>query len=312
MSSGAPEPSGLLIVDKPGGLTSHQVVAQARRRLGIRRIGHAGTLDPMATGVMVLGVGRATRMLGHLTLADKEYDATIRLGISTVTDDAEGEVTATLGASGLSDESIAAAASNYLGEIDQVPSAVSAIKVDGQRAYARVRRGEDVQLAARSVTVNRFDVLRVNAATCDGTDVVDVDVHVECSSGTYIRALARDLGVDLGTGGHLTSLRRTRVGPFTLDRVSDELLPLDVVARLAFPVLEIDAAAFADAVHGRSLPLVLEAEPTALLYGSTLVGLYRPEDGRARPIWVSATPRDAAPEGFASEPAGGASGVGGC
>ncbi len=294
MNPKAPEASGLLIVDKPGGVTSHQVVAQARRRLGIRRIGHAGTLDPMATGVMLLGVGRATRMLGHLTLADKAYDATIRLGISTVTDDAEGDVITAAGASGVTLGRVKAAAAKYVGRIEQVPSAVSAIKVDGQRSYARVRRGEDVSLAARTVTVSRYDVVGCRSASVDGVAVVDVDVSVECSSGTYVRALARDLGADLGAGGHLIALRRTRVGPFTLAQVSEELLGLDAVARLCFPVVEVDATDFGNAVHGRPLALQLDAEPTALLFGNTLVGLYRPDGELARPIWVSATPGDVA------------------
>jgi tRNA pseudouridine55 synthase len=277
-------------VDKPGGITSHGVVAQARRRLGVRKIGHAGTLDPMATGVMVLGVGRATRMLGHLALADKTYEATIRLGVSTVTDDAEGDTTDAPGAAGLTASSLEEAVAGFVGEISQVPSAVSAIKVDGRRAYAMVRRGEDVELAPRSVTVSRFDILDVRPATQDGVEVVDVDVVVDCSTGTYVRALARDLGASLGTGGHLTALRRTRVGGFTLEHASDELVPLDAAARLCFPVVEISDADFADAVHGRPVPVRIDAEPTALLHGDTVVGLYRPDGDLARPIAVLVEP----------------------
>ncbi len=284
-------PSGLLIVDKPGGITSHGVVAQTRRRLGIRKVGHAGTLDPMATGLMVLGVGRATRLLGHLALADKTYDATIRLGVSTVTDDAEGDATATPGATGVSASRISDAVAGFVGEISQVPSAVSAIKVAGKRAYALVRRGEEVELEPRTVNVSRFDVLDVRPSIQDDVDVVDVDVSIDCSTGTYVRALARDLGAELGTGGHLTALRRTRVGNFTLDQASDELIPLDAAARACFPVVELTDAEYADAVHGRPVAVQIESEPTALLHGDTLVGLYRPDGEMARPIAVLVPPR---------------------
>ena len=211
--TGSGPPAGVLVVDKPSGWTSHQVVGRARRVLGTRKIGHAGTLDPMATGVLVLGVGRATRLLGQLALTDKAYDATIRLGQATVTDDAEGELTSSAGARDIGDSAIEHALGDLRGRIEQVPSSVSAIKVGGVRSYARVRSGEDVALAARAVTVSRFDVLaRHDRTTEDGTAVIDLTVVVECSSGTYIRALARDLGAALGTGGHLTALRRTGWG----------------------------------------------------------------------------------------------------
>ena len=209
-------PEGLLIVDKPAGWTSHDVVARARRLCGTRRVGHAGTLDPMATGVLVLGVERATKLLTFLVGCDKTYTATIRLGQDTVTDDAEGEVTATADASGVTDDAVDKAVAALTGEIDQVPSAVSAIKVDGKRSYARVRAGEDVALRARRVTVGRFDVLDRRHVSADGHPVLDLDVEVEVSSGTYVRALARDLGAALGVGGHRTALRRTRVGRFDL------------------------------------------------------------------------------------------------
>ncbi len=233
---------GLLVVDKPAGWTSHDVVARGRRIAGTRKVGHAGTLDPMATGVLLLGVGRATRLLGHLALTTKGYDATIRLGQRTITDDAEGEVVETVAADATEEEIIAAIA-RLTGEIDQVPSSVSAIKIDGRRSYARVRAGEDVDIPARPVTVSEFSVSAVRRHD-DG--LVDVDVHVECSTGTYVRALARDLGGLLGVGGHLTALRRTRVGPFGLDRAStlEELevgpadafvVPLAVVAEASFP-----------------------------------------------------------------------------
>ena len=200
-------------MDKPAGLTSHDVVARVRRLAGTRRVGHAGTLDPMATGVLVLGLGRATKLLHFLTGADKEYSATIRLGQASTTDDAEGELTP-VGDAAFSTDQIADALVGLRGDIMQVPSAVSAIKVAGKRAYQRVRAGENVQLAARPVRVSRFEML--GAPRAAGT-YTDVDVAVECSSGTYVRALARDLGHELGSGGHLTALRRTRVGPWTIE-----------------------------------------------------------------------------------------------
>jgi tRNA pseudouridine55 synthase len=200
---------GVVVVDKPAGLTSHTVVARIRKLAGTRKVGHAGTLDPMATGVLVIGVNRATRLLGHLQLADKAYDATVLLGASTTTDDAEGEVVSAASASDLAAvtaEAVEAALAGFRGEISQVPSKVSAIKVGGRRAYERVRAGEEVALKARLVTVSRYDVVDVRP----GPSGIEVDISVDCSSGTYIRALARDLGVELGVGGHLTMLRRTR------------------------------------------------------------------------------------------------------
>ena len=260
---------GLVVVDKPAGLTSHDVVARVRRLAGTRKVGHAGTLDPMATGVLVVGVNRATRLLGHLALTEKAYDATVRLGASTVTDDAEGEVVATADATGLTAAAVAAAVAGLTGTILQVPSAVSAVKVDGQRAYKRVRAGEEVELAARPVTVRTFDVgdLRPGA---EGT--VDVDVQVVCSSGTYVRALARDLGAELGVGGHLTMLRRTRVGPYgldvahTLEALADEfaLLPIADAARAAFTARDIDAAAATVVSHGGPLPATGVPGPVAV------------------------------------------------
>ncbi|MEV5838123.1 tRNA pseudouridine(55) synthase TruB [Nocardia sp. NPDC052112] len=226
---------GLLIVDKDGGWTSHDVVAKCRKLLRTKKIGHAGTLDPMATGVLVLGVERATKLLGLLTLTTKAYTATIRLGQATTTDDAEGEVLSAAAATHLADAEISMHTAELTGAIEQVPATVSAIKVNGERAYARHRAGEDVRLAARPVTVSRFDIL----ARRNISDFVDLDVVVECSSGTYVRALARDLGAALGVGGHLTALRRTRVGPFTLEhaRTLDELA---VAAESADPLLSLD------------------------------------------------------------------------
>jgi tRNA pseudouridine55 synthase len=290
-------PAGVLVVDKPAGWTSHQVVGRARRVLGTRKIGHAGTLDPMATGVLVLGVGRATRLLGQLALTDKAYDATIRLGQATVTDDAEGEVTAAPGATAVSDEAVEAVLVGLRGPIEQVPSSVSAIKVDGVRSYARVRSGEDVALAARPVTVSRFEVLSRRAAVVegeagvDGVAVVDLDVVVECSSGTYVRALARDLGAALGTGGHLTALRRTRVGPFTLAEAQDleasavAVEPISAVARRCFPVLDLTAEQAVAVRFGRRLPDTgLPGERTAVFDpDGEFLALYRPEAGDAVP-----------------------------
>jgi tRNA pseudouridine55 synthase len=290
--------SGILVVDKPSGWTSHQVVGRCRRLLGTRKVGHAGTLDPMATGVLVIGVEKATRLLGHLALSTKTYSATIRLGQATVTDDAEGELTTAPGASGLTDTAIEAALRPLRGDIVQVPSTVSAIKIDGQRAYARARRGEDVVLAGRPVTVSRLEVLGRRDGAAGGTPVVDLDVIVDCSSGTYIRALARDLGAALGTGGHLTALRRTRVGGFGLDGAltpealtadpprTPRLLGMAEVARRCFPCVELDAEQAVAVGYGRPLPLGLPADPTAVLHDGRLLALYRPDAGRAVPVAV--------------------------
>ncbi|WP_432743135.1 tRNA pseudouridine(55) synthase TruB [Streptomyces sp. JH002] len=252
MSKASGGPDGIVVVDKPAGHTSHDVVAQMRGIARTRRVGHAGTLDPMATGVLVLGLGQATKLLGHLALTEKEYLGVIRLGQTTVTDDAEGEITGTAGAPAVDRAALDAAVAALTGDILQVPASVSAIKVDGKRSYKRVREGEEVELPARPVTVRSFDVHHVSTTeTPDGTPVTDVTVGVVCSSGTYIRALARDVGAALGTGGHLTALRRTRVGPYglggsggarTLDALRAELrvLPLDEAAAAAFPRWDVD------------------------------------------------------------------------
>ena len=222
-----PSVAGVLCVDKPSGLTSHDVVDRVRRRLGVRRVGHAGTLDPMATGVLIIGVGPTTRLLGIIGGHDKEYTATIRLGASTTTDDREGDVIAqatTQDIQHVTDAAVAETVAQFTGALEQRPSAVSAVKVDGKRAYQRVRDGEEVELPARAVTVEEFTILdiRRDDATAEGaTDgaddaagfsAIDVDVRVRCSAGTYIRSLARDVGEELGVGGHLTELRRTRSG----------------------------------------------------------------------------------------------------
>ncbi|MGW7080729.1 tRNA pseudouridine(55) synthase TruB [Streptomyces sp. NPDC054866] len=240
---------GLVIVDKPSGFTSHDVVAKMRGIAKTRRVGHAGTLDPMATGVLVLGVERATKLLGHLALTEKEYLGTIRLGQNTVTDDAEGEITSSADASGIKRDAIDAGIAKLSGDIMQVPSKVSAIKIDGKRSYARAREGEDFEIPARPVKISAFTVYDVRDAVADdGTPVLDLVVSVVCSSGTYIRALARDLGADLGVGGHLTALRRTRVGPYkldaakTIDQLQEELtvMPVADAATAAFPRWDVD------------------------------------------------------------------------
>ncbi|MDJ1113075.1 tRNA pseudouridine(55) synthase TruB [Microbacterium dauci] len=250
-----PSPSGVLLVDKPGGITSHDVVARARRALQTRKIGHAGTLDPMATGLLILGVGPATRLLTYIVGLDKTYEATIRLGVTTDSDDADGTVTGTADATAVTDDAIRNGIAALTGEIEQVPSTVSAIKVGGKRAYDLARAGEQVELKARAVTVSRFDVLE----TRRGDGVIDLDVVVDCTSGTYIRALARDLGAGLGVGGHLTALRRTRIGTFDVVDAVVEIAPdaalqrpADVAASVlgAFPVTADEAR---DLRHGKRL-----------------------------------------------------------
>ncbi|MFC7486986.1 tRNA pseudouridine(55) synthase TruB [Knoellia sp. CPCC 206453] len=269
---------GLLVVDKPSEWTSHDVVARARRLCNTRKVGHAGTLDPMATGVLVLGVGRATKLLTFLVGVDKDYTATIRLGQATLTDDAEGEVTSAPGAADLADDSIAAAVATLTGAIQQVPSSVSAIKVKGQRSYHRARAGESVDLPARPVTVSRFEIGEVRRSTLTGDDgnelaIIDVDVEVTVSSGTYVRALARDLGTALGSAGHLTALRRTRVGGFSLDTayaLSDlearqgepmPVIPLADAARAGFVARELSDDEARTIGYGQKLP---SAEPGRL------------------------------------------------
>ncbi|WP_209371100.1 tRNA pseudouridine(55) synthase TruB [Brevibacterium renqingii] len=243
-------PQGILVCDKPQGLSSHGVVSRIRRWYGTKKVGHAGTLDPMATGVLVLGLGRGTKLLGYITGVSKTYRATIRLGSSTPTDDADSEADRFArpeALAGVDAASIEAAVAAQRGLIDQVPSAVSAIKVDGRRSYARVRAGEEVELKARRVEVSSFEVFDIRFAASDGH--IDVDVEVDCSSGTYVRALARDIGADLGVFGHLTALRRTRVGAFDLDRAvslpedldvpAPELISLAEVARTLLPVVRV-------------------------------------------------------------------------
>ena len=285
---------GLVILDKPSGVTSHQVVGKLRRLLGIRKIGHAGTLDPMATGVLILGVGRATRLLGHLALHDKRYLATIRLGARSDTDDADGNVEPVADASHLTREQIDQALDPQKGDIEQVPSTVSAIKVGGKRAYDLAREGKQVELKSRRVTVSRLDVLDVRA---EG-QCLDVDVDVECSSGTYIRAIARDLGEALAVGGHLTSLRRTRIGNYDIaDAVvlgdeAPELMTMAEGARRSFPVVELDAEQAQDVRYGRPIELSLEGLTGLVSPGGQLMALYEPRQGRAVPRTVLVGPDD--------------------
>ncbi|HZY28965.1 MAG TPA: tRNA pseudouridine(55) synthase TruB [Jiangellaceae bacterium] len=290
MSDSAPD--GLVVVDKPVGLTSHDVVARVRRLAGTRKVGHAGTLDPMATGVLVVGMGRATRLLGHLALAEKGYAATIRLGAATVTDDADGETIGGADASGVTDRALAAETAALTGAIRQVPSAVSAVKVGGVRSYARVRSGEQVELKARSVTVRRFAVVAVRREA----PFTDIDVEVECTTGTYIRALARDLGAALGVGGHLTALRRTRVGPYdlaaarTLDDLAADLDPisLEQVAAAAFPRLDVDADTARQVAHGAPLPRTGLGPGPVAVFGpdGTLLSLVEDRGPRAKHLAV--------------------------
>ncbi|MCW2777454.1 MAG: tRNA pseudouridine(55) synthase TruB [Frankiales bacterium] len=287
-------PDGLLVVDKPGGWTSHDVVARSRRLARTRKVGHAGTLDPMATGVLLLGIGRATRLLGHLALTTKTYEATVRLGATTVTDDAEGDVVEVRDASAVDDDAVERALRDLRGEIAQVPSSVSAIKVDGVRSYAAVRAGREVALAARPVTVSRFDVL---ARRGD-----DLDVVVTCSSGTYVRALARDLGAALGVGGHLTALRRTQVGPFGLDAarsleqlgagddaVDAAVVPLAAAVTAAFPVRELDDGEAVALSHGKRLtPTGVPGAVGAFAPDGRCIALLEDAGEQARPTVVFA------------------------
>jgi tRNA pseudouridine55 synthase len=287
--------SGILLVDKPQGITSHDAVSRTRRLAGTRKVGHAGTLDPMATGLLMLGIGSSTRLLTYLVGLDKEYTATIRLGVVTSTDDAEGETTQTTDASGVELARIEEGIAALSGAIQQVPSTVSAIKVDGKRAYALARAGEEVELKARSVTISAFEILAPMRVT---GGAVDLDVRVVCSSGTYIRALARDLGAGLGVGGHLTALRRTRVGPFSVQhalQLPDRGVELDIaplllepaaVAAELFPTAQVDEEAVRLLENGRRIPLAGVAaseSPIAIIApDGHLVGLVSYDGVQAR------------------------------
>lgn len=283
---------GLVIVDKPAGMTSHDVVGRCRRIFGTRKVGHAGTLDPMATGVLVVGIERATKILGLLTATDKSYAATIRLGQTTSTEDAEGEVLQTIATDGVPDGDIENAVAQLRGILDQVPSSVSAIKVDGQRAYKLAREGKPVELPARRVRIDRFDVLAVRRVGV----FVDVDVLVDCSSGTYIRALARDVGAAMGVGGHLVALRRTRVGRYgleearTLETLAD--LPrlsysLDDACLLGFPRRDLTAEESESAGHGRALtPAGIDGVYAAAAPDGRVIALLADDGTRTRSVVV--------------------------
>ncbi|MFI5657833.1 tRNA pseudouridine(55) synthase TruB [Streptomyces sp. NPDC051684] len=299
MSDRTPPPDGLVIVDKPSGFTSHDVVAKMRGIAKTRKVGHAGTLDPMATGVLVLGVERATKLLGHLALTEKEYLGTIRLGQNTLTDDAEGELTSSTDASGVKREAIDAEIAKLSGDIMQVPSKVSAIKINGVRSYKRAREGEEFEIPARPVTVSSFAVYDVRDAVAeDGTPVLDLVVSVVCSSGTYIRALARDLGAGLGVGGHLTALRRTRVGPYKLDsaRTLDQLqesltvMPVAEAAAAAFPRWDVDGRRGKLLLNGVRLEVPEEyagAGPVAVFGpGGQFLALVEEQKGKAKSLAV--------------------------
>ncbi len=285
-----PPLAGVLLIDKPAGLTSHDVVGRVRKALGLRRVGHAGTLDPMATGVLVVGVGPSTRLLGIVGGQDKEYEATIRLGVSTRTDDREGEEISRADVADLAavtDERIAGSVNGFIGVIQQRPSAVSAVKIAGKRAYERVRSGEDVELPTRQVRIANFDVLDVRR----GDGFIDVDVRVECSAGTYIRALARDLGAALGVGGHLTALRRTRSGDvrvaecIDVDEVAAQsLVPPANLARRELTCMDIDEATTRLARHGSPLSIPIAQDEIVALIGpgEDLVAIVTAQGGRIR------------------------------
>ena len=271
--------SGLVLIDKPQGWTSHDVVARLRKIAGTRRVGHAGTLDPMATGLLLIGINSATKLLTFLVGEDKTYFATIRLGASTITDDKESEVVAygdEKKIHALHEDDVEKAMGKFRGSIQQVPSSVSAIKVNGERAYAKVRAGDEVKLTARAVEITTFEMMDSPQRVVEaGKTFFDVDVQVDCSSGTYIRALARDLGEALGVGGHLTALRRTRIGKYTIEQAQelDDLTPetLDVLdiseaAKQQFHTRQLSEQDVVDLRHGKRLKAAGEGtEPFAAI-----------------------------------------------
>lgn len=285
--------SGLVVVDKPAGMTSHDVVARLRRIFSTRRVGHAGTLDPMATGVLVVGIERGTKFLAHLVATTKSYDATIRLGAATTTDDAEGEVLSEVGAASISNDDVLAGMAALTGDIMQRPASVSAIKIDGKRAHERVRAGEDIEIPARPVTVSRFEALAYRRPD----HYLDIDVTVDCSSGTYIRSLARDLGESLGVGGHLTALRRTAVGPFLLaDALTlDELeatprlsLSIDDALARSYPVLHVTDEEAAALAMGKWLePRGLDGTHAAVAPDGRSIALIREKGKRLATVFVA-------------------------
>jgi tRNA pseudouridine55 synthase len=283
-----PAPAGLAVIDKPAGWTSHDVVARVRRLAATRRVGHAGTLDPLATGVLLVGVGAATRLLGYLSGSDKSYRATVVLGVATTTDDAEGEPTVRRPTAGLTDEQIRSAAAGLVGRIEQVPPAYSAVQQQGRRAYAAARAGQPLDLPPRQIEVHRLEVLAVRRAG----DTVLADLDIDVSAGGYIRALARDLGRSLQVGGHLSALRRTRVGRYTLDRASPPepplaLRPLDTVVAETFPRRDVDADTARRVAHGGRLPPGGSTEPVGVFGpAGRLLALVADRDGAAHPLVV--------------------------
>lgn len=288
--------SGVVVVDKPADWTSHDVVAKTRGLARTRRVGHAGTLDPMATGVLVLGIEKGTKLLGHLTLTEKTYEATIRLGLVTNTDDAEGEPGTRVDASAVTDADVHAAVAKLTGPIQQVPPQVSAIKVDGKRAYKSAREGKEVALRARPVTISQFDVTDIRRVPDTEGGFVDIDAVITGSSGTYIRSLARDMGTDLSVGGHLSALRRTRVGPYdlsqarTLDELAEEFtqVPLAQAVAIAFPVRTMDEAETRAIRHGNRISESSLGEGTIGLFApdGTVVALGENRPGHMKPVVV--------------------------
>ena len=295
-------PQGVLLIDKPGGMSSHAVVSRVRKALGIRKVGHAGTLDPAATGLLVVGVGRATRLLGYLTRSDKAYSAVLRLGVSTITDDAEGEVVRTSSCREVGEADIRAALAAQVGTIEQRPSAVSAVKIDGRRAYDRVRAGEEVDLPARVVTIHDVVITDIRRSVDD--ESIDVDIEVTCSAGTYIRAIARDAGESLGVGGHVVALRRTGSGVFSIDEAvalsdiveqahlaRDSLMTLHDAATRAMPALDLGEGDAQAVRHGRVITWPASdsppaAEPVALTHDGELLAIAEAKNDRTRYLAV--------------------------
>ena len=285
---------GFLVIDKDPDMTTHDVVAMGRRALGTRKVGHAGTLDPMATGVLVLGFGNGTRLLQYVTNGDKSYQATVVLGAATITDDHEGEIVSTAEVSGITDEAIEAELAKMRGTIAQRPSSVSAVKVDGERAHARVRAGEVFELPAREVIISNLEILEIRRIA----DRIEVDIDVTCSAGTFIRAIARDCGAALGVGGHLNKLRRTRVAGFGLDRTvsisalkAQDFTPLTMaeVARATFAVRSVTPEEATELSFGRALTANGSDEITAAISAADeVLALLQNKEGKALPIAVFA------------------------
>ena len=275
--------SGIALIDKQQGFTSHDVVAKLRKLLGTKKIGHAGTLDPMATGLLLMGVGAGTKLMQFLSRLDKTYLATIRLGASSSTDDAQGELGESRDASQVSREQLEAEILKLTGNIEQVPSSVSAIKVDGKRAYDLVRAGEEVVLKSRRVTVSRFEIVGEPLVV---DKYLDINVEVDCSSGTYIRALARDLGEALGVGGHLTALRRTRIGSFEVSNAREITQEPTLVTNLEvlktlMPEVAISQQQEIDLRHGKRLALEISEASCATANGR-LVAVIEPVGSEAK------------------------------